>query len=195
MTQPDVVLVGDSVRLSYEPHVSAALTDRQVWGPAENCQSTQFLQANLERLVLSRLDSYSIVHLNAGAHDLRRWPEGGYAVQVELDDYATHLTSIVQRLAAHDRVVEVVLATTTPVIDERHESGRLGRRLNADVIAYNERLVSVAGDWGVRSDDLYGVVKLCRFDVILEDGIHLTNRGAEHVGRAVARFLTAPEVD
>lgn len=84
----DVVLVGDSIRLSYQPHVAAAAPGRRLCGPQENCESSRFLLENLDHLVFDRIESSSIVHLNAGAHDLRRWPAGNYAV-------ATHVAEAV----------------------------------------------------------------------------------------------------
>ncbi|MCP3975446.1 MAG: SGNH/GDSL hydrolase family protein [bacterium] len=191
MIQPDIVLVGDSIRLGYEPHVIRKLPGRHVWGPQENCESTRFLLQNIETLVLSRLSSPAIVHLNAGAHDLRRWPAADYSVQVELDEYASNLVSIVGRLLARESVVDVVLATTTPVIDEHHYVGRWGRRLNVDVIAYNEQLTAVAAEHQLVVNDLYSAVDNCGFEAISTDGIHLTEPGAEHVGSEVATFLRA----
>lgn len=185
----NLVLVGDSIRLSYQPHVAAALPGCRVWGPAENCESSRFLLENLDRLVIDRLVGPSTVHLNAGAHDLRRWPDGGYRVVVDIDEYGANLERIVVCLQSAEDVRQIILATTTPVIDDLHMDGRWGRRRNEDVLEYNERLRAVATSHELVVNDLCGVVESCPFDAISADGIHLTERGAEHVGQAVASFL------
>jgi len=68
-----VLLLGDSIRMHYQPVVRQELgPDFEVRGPAENCATSRNLLANLERWALAA--PASIIHVNAGLHDLRYDP-------------------------------------------------------------------------------------------------------------------------
>ena len=72
---PLIALVGDSMRVHYQPHVADALAGvAHVWGPDANRESSRHLRANLDPWILDRPDGPTIVHVNAGAHDIRRTP-------------------------------------------------------------------------------------------------------------------------
>lgn len=183
-----VALVGDSIRMGYQPYVAVRVRTHSVWGPAENCRSSRFLSSHLEELVLEHLHEPTLIHINAGAHDLRREEPDGFEVQVPLAEYRTNLESIIRRLKVDPRVAAIVVATTTPVDDIRHKTGD-SMRYNEDVIAYNEALVDVAAANRCFINDLYDEVRKCRFDPLSEDGIHFNETGKEYLGASVARYL------
>ena len=184
-----VLLLGDSIRLSYQRHVGAVLEDVRVGGPKRNCRSSRFLRENLDTLAMNKLTAPTVVHINAGAHDLRRRPMTGGRVLVTLEEYARNLSTIVAQLRTSEWVAEVGMATTTPVDDARHAATHVPIRRNADVEAYNEVLTSVASQLGAPVNDLYRVATAAPVDVVGEDGIHLTTDGATLLGEAVAQFL------
>ncbi len=183
-----VALVGDSIRMSYQPYVAARLRRQFVWGPADNCQSSSFLLQNLDRLVLDHLHERTVIHLNAGAHDIKRLYDADFAVQVGIDEYRDNMTEVVERLIDHSLVAAVVVATTTPVDDIRHKSLDSVRH-NEDVVAYNEALVDVAAAARCFINDLYEEVRRCRFDPLSKDGIHFNETGKEYAGSKVAGYL------
>jgi len=183
-----VALVGDSIRISYQPYVAMRLRTQFTWGPADNCQSSRFLLANLDRLVFAHLHDRTLIHFNAGAHDIRRIEEDRYEVQVPLGEYRLNLAAIIERMASHPLVVGVVASTTTPVDDIRHKT-KQSVRYNEDVIAYNEALVDVAAAARCYIDDLYEELRRCRFDPLSADGIHLNEPGKEYAGSRVAAYV------
>jgi isoamyl acetate esterase len=188
---PLIALVGDSMRVHYQPHVADALAGvAHVWGPDANCKSSRHLRANLDPWILDRLDGPTIVHVNAGAHDIRRTPESGDRVQVPVDEYRTNMMDIVDRLREHDSVDLVVVATTTPVNEGRHRTARYSIRRNADIETYNRALVDIAVQRRLVVNDLWSDIRNCPFDAISEDGVHLTKPGRAYLGHHVGRRLS-----
>jgi isoamyl acetate esterase len=188
---PLIALVGDSMRLHYQPHVIDALAGvAHVWGPEMNCESSRHLRANLDPWVLNRLDGATTVHVNAGAHDIRRTPETDWRVQVPVDEYRDNMIAIVDRLRAHDSIDQVIVATTTPVNEGRHQTARYSDRRNDDVAVYNSVVVDVATERRLVVSDLWSAVWNCPFDAISDDGVHLTNAGYSYLGHHVSQQLT-----
>jgi hypothetical protein len=126
------MLIGDSIRLAYQPLGAARLAESvEVSGPPENCGDS----ANLAR----RLDEWAdpaatLVVFNAGLHDIRRSDKGGRH-QVEIDRYEENLAAVVGKL--RDCGLVPVFATTTPVDDDRHAASGKPERTDADVRTYN----------------------------------------------------------
>ena len=175
------------MRIHYEPYVAESLgSSYEVRGPATNSQSSRHLLANLDEWVLSRLSSGSVVHVNAGGHDVRRVPDDDWTVQVSLDEYRSNMAGILDRLAGHDFVGPVMVATTMPVDEERHRSARYSIRLNADIVEYNAVIVDLARERRMPVNDLWSFASHLPFDPLSGDGVHLTERGRRAVGVAVA---------
>lgn len=182
-----VALIGDEIRIGYQPFVSMRVRTH-VWGPAEDCGSSRHLAAHLEDLVLKRLHDRTLVHINAGAHDLVRSESSGFEVAVPEHEYRRNMLDILGRLQAHHHVVGVVAATTTQVDDIRHKAIAT-LRFNEDVIAYNEALIDAAAATRCYINDLYDEMHKCRFDPLSEDGVNLSQPGKEFAGSAVAAYL------
>lgn len=164
-----------------------------VQGPTENCGSSLALRSNLDHWILDVLVEPTLVHVNAGLHDLRRTPENGGDVEVPIDEYHRNLANILDRLMAHPLVAHVIVATSTPVDETRHNSTRHSQRLAADVVAYNaynEVFRELAADRGLTVDDLWHAARNCGFDPLSSDGVHLTSRGSGYVGAIVARVVS-----
>lgn len=193
MSPPPVILIGDSIRMSYEDGVARSLVGiARVWGPNVNCRSTRDILANLDEWVLRRAQPGAVVHLNAGLHDLRRLPETRGLPAVPIDEYAGNLRAIVDAIHTNGDI-SLLLATTTPVDDGRHRAARRCQRSDGDVLAYNRVLCSVAAAARVPVDDLYAVIATDRGRLIGDDGVHLSRDGAaaagDAVGTAVRRAL------
>ncbi len=186
-----VVLIGDSIRLGYQPIVEDELRERvRVAGPEENCATSKVILHHLGPWVLDVVTPGSVVHLNAGLHDLRRLPESAGDPAVPPQEYERNLEEIAHRVrsagvAAH----RLCLATTTPVDDVRHAAGRTSHRHHRDVLEYNRRLRAVAARNGNTVHDLYGVIGSDPERLIGADGVHLTEAGNQRAGHAVARVI------
>ena len=65
-----VILIGDSIRMGYQPTVQQALLNQaHVWVPQENGGTSTNVLAHLDEWILSHRPD--IVHLNCGLHDLK----------------------------------------------------------------------------------------------------------------------------
>jgi len=189
---PVVVLIGDSIRLGYAPFVQEQLEgEAKVLSFEPNGGDSANVLAHLEEWAIEPRPA--VIHLNAGLHDLRFDPEA-MTHQVELKDYRRNLARILDRLEAETDAV-VIFATTTPVIEERHNAVKPFHRLNADVQAYNHAAMDLIAERpGVQVNDLHGFVKdLGPEAALVKDGVHFTDEAsrklAEQVSAAIRQAL------
>lgn len=170
-----VILIGDSLRLHYEPLVAAELAgEALVWGPPENCGTSRNIRDRLEEWILGR--DPNVIHLSCGLHDLRLDP-GCVSSAVPPDEYGQNIEIILRTLLAKT-TSEVVWGTLTPINETWHQAHRASRRFESDVIAYNEIGRRVAEGLNVRVNDLFGAVQEAGPDTLLKrDGVHFTDDG------------------
>ncbi|HEY0140689.1 MAG TPA: SGNH/GDSL hydrolase family protein [Thermoanaerobaculia bacterium] len=185
--RPTVLLLGDSIRMGYQPSVRQELGDRfDVSGPAENCATSRNLLANLDRWVLG--SAASIIHLNAGLHDLRYDP-GRDAPVVSMDEYESNVRTILGRLRERTEA-RLIWATTTPVHEKLHAEQKLSRRRESDVTSYNAIATRIAGGLDVEVDDLCAAVLAHGPDALWsQDGVHFSDAGSRFLGAQVARAI------
>lgn len=181
-----VLLIGDSIRLHYQPVVRQELrSEAEVIGPAENCETSRKVRARLA----TWLNSYKpeLIHLNCGLHDLRM-NAGSREVQVPLADYIENVDGIIR--LAQRRASVVIWATTTPVDEPLHCANKVSRRSEADVRGYNQAAVEVASKAGAKINDLHRVVEKYGAKALWQpDGVHLKESGYALLGHAVAQNI------
>jgi lysophospholipase L1-like esterase len=129
--------------------------------------------------------------LNAGLHDLRRVDGAHGDPKVGIEEYQTNLGRILSRLADDDRCARVVLATSTPIDDVRHEARGEPNRFHRDVSVYNAALIELAGRCGAVVHDLCAVISIDPSRYLDDDGVHLTQSGNTIAGRAVTSAVLA----
>jgi len=113
---PRVLLLGDSIRMSYQPIVAAQLEGiAEVMGPEENCQYSLYTLSSLNRWI-SLLGQTDLVHWNNGIHDAGHNPDR-YPVQIPIEMYRPNLKLILKRLRT--MTPRVIWAASTPVHPER----------------------------------------------------------------------------
>ena len=188
---PVVVLVGDSIRLAYQPIVADRLKGRaRVVGTSENGEDS--------RNVLAHLDDWAIrprpavVHFNAGLHDIKADPATGRH-QVEPAEYRANLRAILGRLGA-ETSARLIFATSTPVVDDRQAKSGLPIRIReADVEAYNRIALDVMkGSSIVAVDDLHAAaVRLGPGEGHTPDGVHFEAAATKVLGDRVADSIEA----
>ena len=180
-----VVLIGDSIRMGYEPVVGRALSGRaEVWGPAENGRDTPNVLAHLDDWVISRRPD--VVHVNAGLHDIKR-PRDGSGVVVPVERYRENLDLIFRRLA-EETGATLVWATTTPVNEEWHHERKGFDRRERDVEEYNRVSLELARAHGLAVNDLFALVtEAGRDGLLVPDGAHFNEEGCRLLGTAVAK--------
>ena len=181
-----VVLLGDSIRLGYQPVVRELLADCAVWGPEENGQTSAWTLAHLDDWALARRPA--LLHLNCGLWDLRR-DFGSTEHSVPLADYRRNVAAILAR-ARPVTQGPVLWATITPVNEAWHNARKPFARFEGDVAAYNDVALVACREQGVAVNDLHRVVTDAGRDRLLDaDGVHYTDEGYRLLGAAVAAAI------
>lgn len=182
---PRVLLLGDSIRIGYAPLVAGKLDGVAVvvHPGKENCADTPTTLKGLDRWLTDAKPD--VVHFNNGLHDLKL-DKKAKTYQVPLEQYEANLKRIAERL--REATPNVVFATTTPVLDDRH-AGRKAAfdRLDADVKRYNAAATKAMLSLGVPVHDLYRiVVEHDPATMLGKDGTHFTPEANERLADAVA---------
>lgn len=189
-----VVLLGDSIRLGYEPAARAALGDVAfVWGPPENGQHSVNLLLNFWLWVASRQPD--VLHLNAGLWDMRRVAAGVDGNVVPLEIYRANVARLVALARQHTHA-RIIWATTTPIQAEAaartHRRSGLAGREAADIPRYNLAACEAAREQGAVINDLHAAVCAAGATSLLDaDGVHFTPAGYELLGQTVAAAVRA----
>jgi len=146
------LLLGDSIRMGYLPYVRDASADlADVIGLEDNCEDSGNVLANLDRWLGAR--AWRVIHFNCCLHDIKidRWTG---ICKTPLDHYRDNLRGVCARL--HKTGAELIWATTTPVIYERHLTKTFDRR-EEDVLTYNQVALDVISEHGIQVNDLHAV--------------------------------------
>lgn len=195
-TLPKVILIGDSIRLSYADEVATALDGKaRVISPPANGGDSGNVLKHLQAWVIS--EQPDVVHFNCGIHDTKKSRQTG-AFQVPPDQYAANLRRIVDQIRRQTGAT-VLFATTTPILDERARQTRSDRDyelLDSSILQYNDIAAKVMAELMVPIDDLNRIISRpappdSTAELISGDGVHLTPRGQERVGQTVAEFILA----
>jgi lysophospholipase L1-like esterase len=157
-----------------------------VWAPEENCQDSAFIIRNLDKWFLGRRPD--LIYMNCGLHDMFIGENG--KCRRTVDEYAQNIQYILRWFHEHYPQVILILASTTPVMENWQITsktyGRLVRR-NQDIHLFNSKLQAVASDQHVPFDDLNDIVmKMSVSDMLIEDGIHLNAIAEKQIGKYVA---------
>lgn len=186
--KPVVVLIGDSIRIGYAPHVVKFYNNQvDIRSLEANGGDSANVLKNIDQWVISVQPD--VVHLNAGLHDLKLDRKTGKH-QVELEEYKANLKKILDRITKETKAT-VLFALTTPVLDDRHQANKPFDRLDKDVKAYNRAAAEVLREFPeIRVNDLYTVAsKLDLEKALVKDGVHFTPQASQALGRRVAEFI------
>ena len=180
---PRVLLLGDSIRNSYQPLVAEMLRGAaEVVGPAENCQFSLYTLAALNRW-LEQLGRPDIVHWNNGLHDVGHNPQRRPA-QIPLDMYCANLEFIHRRLRESDALI--IWATTTPVHPDAPFRTTQWAWRNEEIDRYNQAALELMSRHGVAVNDLHSIVAADPDRMLCEDQLHLSEFGKQKCAEAVA---------
>jgi lysophospholipase L1-like esterase len=181
-----VILIGDSIRMGYEKSVMAELAGQaNVSGPTENCRHSGEVLKNLKVWVLDKKPS--LVHMNAGLHEIYRNTNG--VRQLSVERYTNNLDLIFQHLA--DAGIKVIWSTTTPVMDDRYlKTKGYVCRVDRDVEAYNQAALGILKKHGIPVLDLHAAVASQNKESIYSaDGVHFNSDGSRFLARHVADYI------
>ena len=184
----NVVLIGDSIRIGYQPFVLQELDGKaSVWGPEENGGNSGNVLTHLDEWVIARQPD--VLHINAGLHDIRRsLVDESFAVAVAA--YKENLRTIFSTI--RDKTdTKIIWVSTTPIIEERHnpihdEIGDFHRYI-ADVLAYNKAALSVVNEFAIPVNNLFRfVMDNDHESMLIHDGCHFTPEAYAKLGKVVA---------
>lgn len=186
MTTARILSIGDSISMGYREALSAALADiGAVERPATNCSDSRTHIANMACWVGNT--AWDVIIFNCGLHDIKR-ASAADQNQVPLDEYGRNLQRIVSFLKP--RATHLVWVTTTPVVDETHQSTRPFHRYTKDILRYNSLATAVMHTHRLPQCDLHTwVLTMSKEQVIGADGVHFTPTGYQGAGEFVAAFV------
>ena len=171
-----IILLGDSIRLSYQNRVSELLgSDYTVWGPDDNGRFASYTLRMLYdyREVLKGAD---LIHFNCGLWDMCDLFGDGPFTPMEV--YVDQMVRIAKILKTYAPVV--VFAATTPPSPKMwgHDIQR--------VRAYNAAVMAALEPLGILFDDLFTPVAEDIDRMISEDYLHASPYGVEVLANRVA---------
>ena len=178
-----VLLLGDSIRMSYQPHVVRMLDgEADVVGPADNCQYSLFTLSSIDRWV-GELGIPQVVHWNSGIHDAGHNPRRS-PVQIPLEMYRANLQFILEKLRLFTS--RIIFATSTPVHPDRPFLEAEWSWRNGEIDKYNDAARTLMESEGVPINDLGEVVWKNYGAFLSEDQLHLSTAGQLACAHAVA---------
>jgi lysophospholipase L1-like esterase len=188
---PKIVLLGDSIRMSYTPYVTKELASKAVIvsNKANGGDSAKEVAQLTQWAIKEQPD---IVHFNAGIHDIKKFKKTG-KYQVSPEQYAANLRTIVERLRKETKAV-VIFATTTPIIDDRAAKTREKveyELLDASTVEYNGIARQVMEEFKVPVNDLRAALGDAdeQRKLISADGVHFSPAGVNKLGAAVVTAI------
>lgn len=183
---PKVLLLGDSIRMSYQPVVKELLAGvAEVVGPAENCQYSAFTLSHLDDW-LRTLGRPHVIHWNNGLHDCGYNPNRK-PIQYPVSTYVDNLRAVLAKLRATG--APVIWATTTPVHPRRRLNPTVWSWKPADIDRYNAAAAEVMEREGIPINDLHALIAT-DFDRNLgEDMLHLSEIGVRKCAQAVVAAI------
>ena len=176
-----IILLGDSIRLSYGNRVRELLgSDYTVWQPEDNCR---FAAYTLRMLFdyKAQLEGADVIHFNCGLWDMCDLFGDGPFTPLEV--YVEQMVRIAKILKTYAPVG--IFATTTPPSPKMW-----GHDLNR-VRAYNAAAMAALEPLGVLFDDLFTPVAEDIDRMISEDYLHASPYGVEILANRVADCIKA----
>ena len=171
-----IILLGDSIRLSYGNRVRELLGEGYtVWQPEDNCR---FAAYTLRMLFdyKAQLEGADIIHFNCGLWDMCDLFGDGPFTPLEV--YVEQMVRIAKILKTYAPVV--IFAATTPPSPKMwgHDLDR--------VHAYNAAAMAALEPLGILFDDLFTPVAEDIDRMISEDYLHASPYGVEILANRVA---------
>jgi lysophospholipase L1-like esterase len=182
-----IALIGDSIRLGYEPFVRELMKDHRIVSPKENGgDSMNLLEHFDEWFVRCKAD---LIHVNCGLHDVR-FGVDTRRYQISPSEYEANLGELAGKLRGIPGCT-VVWALTTPVVEDRHNArNREFTRNLRDIERCNALARAVMGASGIPVHDLYAaVVGAGPERLICDDGVHFTEEGYRFLADSVTSFV------
>jgi lysophospholipase L1-like esterase len=175
-----VLLLGDSIRMGYEPLVREALAGQaEVVAPAENGRFAKYTLWGVN-VWMKELGRPDIVHWNNGLWDVHRESPMTEPL-TSMDEYLHTLGRIMTEIRRTGAAI--IFATTTPVAIDG------AGRSNDEIDAYNRAAVELMKANQVAVNDLNRIVKQDLAGNICADKTHLSDQGYRTCTREVVNHI------
>jgi len=175
-----VLLLGDSIRLSYQSLVKEKLNGMaEVVGPEDNCRFAKYTLWYVNQWV----DEHSkpdIIHWNNGLWDVFHYNEE-MGISTPLEEYVSYIKKILKVLK--NTGSKIIWATTTPVNAKNINYD------NQEIDRYNDEIMKYMMEEQIEVNDLSKIVKSNIELYIGEDNLHLSEKGREVCTEAVVRAI------
>lgn len=173
-----VLLLGDSLRMGYEPIVRKMLEGTaEVSGPNENGRWAGYTLNSL-RFWINGFPKPDVIHWNNGLWDLG--DDYGLGRPFSLpEEYESALERMITVLGKLFPDAKVIMATTMPTDNPD----------SSDIESYNVILKKVAEKHQIPVNDLFSIVKGKEKEFVGPDHIHLTEIGFQTVAEQVTEVL------
>ena len=182
-----VVLLGDSIRMGYQPFVVNKCTGIEIWGPPENGRHSVWELDHFQEWVVEQTPD--LVHVNFGIHDASIEADGEH--QILLAQYRLCLQRFIAKIKAFESA-KMIWALTTPLYSpdpaKPMEEWRIAD--NHEIKAYNDAALEIVQNERMPINDLHDVIVRNNFSKCLtEDGCHMTDFGNEVLSDAVVEAI------
>ena len=182
-----VVLIGDSIRMVYQPLVAEKCKEVDVWRPDENCRHSLWALDHFPQWVAEQ--EPDVLHFNFGIHDADIQADGQH--QVLLAQYRLCLQRFINAVKELGDT-RMIWATTTPLYapDKGKPIAQWQIRTKAEIKQYNAVAIEIVKREGLFVNDLHEVIISNDFAKCLtEDGCHMTEFGNEVLSDAVVKAI------
>ncbi|HYE01710.1 MAG TPA: hypothetical protein VD963_00605 [Phycisphaerales bacterium] len=195
MHRGTVLLVGDSVRVAYQPRLSALLSEDglRVVAPQASTGNCRTCRDQAQAWIEEHMPD--IACFSCGQHAAEQTTTVLEREEVSLDEYEHDLLGLVETFRRFCGR-QVVFVTMPPVHAERLAAGLavpdaadLTRRLNRTIAQYNELALVLMGQMNVAVCDLHAELRRDLDAALGDDGVSLTPAGIEIAARAVAKEI------
>ena len=175
-----VMLLGDSIRMSYQGSVQRELADiADVWGPDENCRFVKYTLWCIGEWV-GKCGSPDLIHWNNGIWDIyRQNPDMG--IFTPLDEYLLYLQKALREL--RKTRARIIWGTTTPV------RPACTTCCNTDIDLYNTEATRFMAAEGIAINDLNALLKHDVDAYLADDHVHLNDAGIAVCSKCVAQAI------
>jgi len=185
--KPQILLIGDSIRMGYCHGVQLAMrNEAEVLFPEGNCRCTAFVIESLPAwLGMCDPERLAAIHFNCGHWDAARFLDDDLPV-TPLNVYAENVGRILSYLRRRFPKAAVSFATTTPMNPDPAKAN-VGRTTD-ELREYNRVGMEAAKRAGAAIDDLFALTEDWPTEAYL-DYCHFTDESNEKLAAAVADFL------
>ena len=178
-------LLGDSIRMGYEPMVRNKLSGlAEVYAPEVNGQFAQYTLRFLHEWAEKSgcANNIDLVHWNNGLWDCLRL--FGDECLTPLDVYAGMLKRVYKRIKIIFPQAKVIFALSTPIREERFTNPEWFVRYNKDIKEYNNIATQIMKECGVAINDLYAIAETFTVDQYA-DMTHFSEEGYNILADAI----------